>query len=73
MRKKQIIWHKPKTKQTFKIGGSTVKAPSTFRLVPKKVYKPVVQYSCKLDPAETAIISIISQKYSLVKKGPSNN
>ena len=59
-------------KQTFKIEGSTVKAPSTFQLVPKKIYNPVFQHPCKLDPAEAAIISIISQKYSLVRKGPSN-
>ena len=53
--------------------GSTVKAPSTFWLVPKKIYKPILQYPCKHDPAEAAIISIISQKYSLVRKEPSNN
>ena len=47
-------------------------APSTFRLVPKKIYKPVLQYPCKLDPAEEAIISAVSQKYSLVSRGPSN-
>ena len=46
-------------------------APSTFRLVPKKIYKPVLQYPCKLDPAEAAIISAVSQKYSIVRKGPS--
>ena len=55
------------------VAGSTVIAPSTFRLVPKKNYKPVSQNPCKLDPAEAAIISTISQKYSIVSKGPSNN
>ena len=60
-------------KQTFKIEGSTIKAPSTFWLVPKTIYKPVLQYPCKLNPAEPAIISIIIQKYSLVRKGPGNN
>ena len=46
--------------------------PSTFRLVPKIFYKPVVQYPCKLNPAEVAISSAVSQKYSIVRKGPSN-
>mgnify|MGYP003321351647 CR=1 FL=1 len=45
--------------------------PSNFWLVPKNIHKPVLQNLCKLDPAEAALISIISQKYSLVRKGPS--
>ena len=57
----------------LKSQGSTVKVPSTFRLVPKTIYKPVLQYLCKLNPAEAAIISTVSQKYSILSKGTSNN
>ena len=60
MKNKQIIWNCYSTLYIF-------------WLVPKKNYKPVLQYPCKLDPAEAAIISNISHKYSLVRKGPSNN
>ena len=48
-------------------------APSTFQLVPKRIYKPVLQYPCQLNPPEAEIISAKSQKYSMVTEGPSNN
>ena len=74
---RSISERKGKTKQEhtqmFKLKVSTFIVSSTFQQVPKKIYKPVLQYPCKLNPAEAAIISIINQKYSLVKKGPSNN
>ena len=73
MKNKQIIWHLPKQKQMIKIESGTVIASSTFWLVPQKIYKPVLQHPCKLDPAEAAIILTICQKYSIVSKGPINN
>ena len=49
-------------------------ALSAFQLVPRKYYKPVLQYLCKLDFAEAVFKSTISlQKYSIVSKGPSND
>ena len=53
----------------FKIEGSTVRVPSTCRLAPSKKYKPVLQYPCMLQTAEAAMMSIISQKYSIMSKG----
>ena len=56
-----------------KRGQHCFTAPSTFRLVPKRKYKPVLQYPCKLNPADVAMFSAVSQKYSIVRKGPSIN
>ena len=55
------------------IGGSTAAYRRLlFGWCPKwKIYKPVSQYPCKLDPARAVLISVIRKKYSLVRKGPS--